>query len=43
MAMLSVKLSEEKYRRLGRLSNKKKRKKTAFIREIIGLRSLPPT
>jgi len=35
MAILSVRLSEEIYRRLGRLSEKTKRTKTSFIREMI--------
>jgi len=35
MAMLSVRLSEETHRRLKRLSEKTKRTKTSFIREMI--------
>jgi RHH-type rel operon transcriptional repressor/antitoxin RelB len=35
MATLSVRLSEEIYRRLGRLSEKTKRTKTSFIKEMI--------
>jgi predicted DNA-binding protein len=35
MATLSVRLSEEIYRRLGLLSEKTKRTKTSFIKEMI--------
>lgn len=35
MATLSVRLSDETYRRLGRLSEKTKRTKTSFIKEMI--------
>ncbi len=35
MATLSVRVSEEIFRRLGRLSEKTKRTKTSFIREMI--------
>jgi predicted DNA-binding protein len=35
MAILSVRLSEETYRRLSRLSEKTKRTKTSFIKEMI--------
>jgi len=35
MATLSVRLSEEIFRRLGKLSEKTKRTKTSFIKEMI--------
>ena len=35
MATLSVRLSEETYRRLNRLSEKTKRTKTSFVNEMI--------
>lgn len=35
MATLSVRLSEEIFRRLGKLSDKTKRTKTSFIKEMI--------